>query len=171
MPTTAFATIEPELRSRLGQIVINWAVIEEWLGHLLGTLINSDLSAVHVLTNEMGAGTVIQAIKTILSIFEPKQPDLKILRELVEEADELRLERNNLVHGVWDPTNCEPGTCLVQTTGWKRAEIIRGGLVTTAELDQLLRDFDHWIEEYVTLGRRFGFPRARGETGSIFSDC
>ena len=33
-----FAKIDPELTKRLGQIVINWAVIEEWLGHMLGTI-------------------------------------------------------------------------------------------------------------------------------------
>jgi hypothetical protein len=170
MPTTAFSTVEVELTSRLGQIIINWAVIEEWLGHLLGTLLDADLGGINILTNEMGAATVIQAIKTVISIHEPKQPDLQIVRELIDEADELRLERNNLVHGLWDPTNCEPGSCLVETTGWKRAEIVRGGLVTTAELDQLLADFDHWIEDFVTIGRRFNFPRRRGETKSIFSE-
>jgi hypothetical protein len=51
MPVSvAFPEIDPELIKRLGQIVINWAVIEEWLGHLLGTLIDADLGGSSVLT-------------------------------------------------------------------------------------------------------------------------
>jgi hypothetical protein len=51
----AFAEINPGLTKRVGQIAINWAVIEEWLGHMLGTLIDADLGGANVLTSEMGA--------------------------------------------------------------------------------------------------------------------
>jgi hypothetical protein len=64
MPVSvAFGEIDPELTKRLGQIAVNWAVIEEWLGHMLGTLIDADLGGVSVLTSEMGAAAVIKAIK------------------------------------------------------------------------------------------------------------
>lgn len=40
---------------------------------------------------------VIQTLKTVISIFEPVRPELKELREL-EGADEIRIERNELIH-------------------------------------------------------------------------
>lgn len=170
MLATQFSVIEADLTSRLGQIAINTAVIEEWLGHMLATLIDADTGGLHVLTNDMSVGTVIQAIKTVISIFEPVRPELEELRELVEKADDIRIERNEFVHGLWDQTNCTPGSALVQLTNWKKAEITRERLVTTAELDELLVDCQDWIEEFVVLGRKFGFPRRRGETKSIFMD-
>jgi hypothetical protein len=162
-----FAKIDAELTKRLGQIAINWAVIEEWLGHMLGTLIDADLGGANVLTSEMGAASVIKAIKNCIAINEPKQPELSAVRELIEEADELRQERNLYIHGVWEP-NTEAGTALIQTTGWQRAEIIRSRLITTADLDHLLADFDDFMLRFVELGIRFGFPRKRGEPLSIF---
>jgi hypothetical protein len=151
MPIVEFADIDSELTKRLGQIAINWAVIEGWLGHMLGTLIDADLGGASVLTSEMGAASVIKAIKNCIAISEPKQPELKIVRELIEEADELRGERNIYVHGSWEKGN-QPGTALVVTTGWQRTEIIRSRLVTTTDLDQLLADFDDFMLDLLPLG-------------------
>lgn len=169
MRIVEFAAIDPELTRRLGQITINWGVIEEWLGHMLGTLIDADLGGANVLTNEMGAATTIKLIKTIIALNEAKAPAISVLRDLMDEADALRIERNHYVHGVWE-TGPQPGTALIQTTGWQRAEIIRSGLVTVTDLDQLLADFDHFMREFVELGIRFNFPRRKGETTSVFAD-
>lgn len=69
---------------------------------MLGTLIDADLGGANVLTNEMGAAAAIRAIKNCIAINEPRQPELSAVRELIEEADELRAERNIFIHGVWD---------------------------------------------------------------------
>ncbi|UPJ25884.1 hypothetical protein [Bradyrhizobium sp. CW1] len=169
MPATKFSAIEADLTSRLGQIAINTAVIEEWLGHILATLIDADPGGLHVVTNDLSIGTIIQSIKTVISIFEPTRPDLSELRELIEDADEIRIERNEFVHGLWDQTNCAPGSALVQLTNWKKAEVTRERLVTTAELQELLVDCDDWLERFVILGRKFGFPRRKGQAKSIFA--
>ena len=170
MPATQFSVIEADLTSSLGQIAINTAVIEEWLGHILATLIDADPGGLHVVTNDMSVGTIIQSIKTVISIFEPTRPEMSELRELIEDADEIRIERNEFVHGIWDQTNCAPGSALVQLTNWKKAEVTRERLVTTAELHELLVDCEAWLARFVILGRKFGFPRRRGETISIFAD-
>jgi hypothetical protein len=167
MAIIEFAKINPELTQRLGQIAINWAVIEAWLGHMLGTLIDADLGGANVLTSEMGAATVIKAIKNVIAINEPKDPALSAVREVIEEADELRAERNIFVHGIWE-VGPEAGTALVETTGWQRPEIIRSRLVTTTDLDNLLADFDNFLLRFIELGILFGFPRKRGESHSIF---
>jgi hypothetical protein len=99
-----------------------------------------------------------------------KQPDLQEVIDLVKRTEELRGDRNALVHGLWNPEGCEPGSCLVNTARWERNEVIREWLVTTAELDGLLGDIQEWIADYITLGRKFGFPRKRGDTKSIFAD-
>lgn len=168
-PNAVMPTVDPELTSRLGQIAINWSIIEEWLGHLLANLIDADPGGLHVLTNNMGASNVIKSIQTVISIFEPKEPNLALVRELIAEADKLREERNILVHGLWDATDTDAGSAFVDTAGWNRAEIIHSRLVTTRDLDEFLVDLQDWVNDFVTLGKRFGFPRSQGETKSIFA--
>lgn len=89
---------------------------------------------------------------------------------LLIRADDLRQERNELVHGVWEPTECETGTSLIETVNLERTEIIRSRFVTTHDLDDLLGEIDAWIVDYVTLGKELGFPRDSGESKSMFAD-
>ena len=53
------------------------------------------------------------------------------LEETLTEINELRAERNALIHGVW-ATTTEPGTALVQTVRLQRRQVVQGELVTTA---------------------------------------
>jgi len=170
MPATGFSQIDPQLTSRLGQLAINWGVIENWLGHLLAALIGAEAGALSVVTQDMSAATIIQISKTTISIFETEHPEFSAIRELLDFADDIRGERNELVHGIWESTNCQPGTALVQNSNWKKSEIIRERLVTTTELDQLLIDCQTWLDSYVELGLKFNFPRTAGSTKSIFAE-
>lgn len=162
--------IDPALTSRLGQIVIRWTILENWISLTLATAINADLGGTSIITANAGVSTTIQWIRTILKIHVGQQPELQELIDLLERADDLRLERNALVHGAWDDTGCDPGTCMINTVGWNRSEIIRDCLITTTDLDDFLSHIDDWIADYAALGCKLGFPRRRGETKSIFAD-
>jgi hypothetical protein len=170
MPETGPPVIESDFTSRLGETVIRWSVLEEWLSHLLATSIDADLGGMSVITSSAGAATQIKWIETIIAVYEHKDSRLKEITELVKRADELRTDRNAHVHGVWDQTNCEKGTCSVQTYNWKRSEIIKEWLITPADLDELISGIDEWLADFVRLGRKLNFPRRRGETESIFLD-
>lgn len=170
MPDLTPAKVDTELTSRLGTIVMKWASAESWLSYLLATMVEANPGAMSVVTNEMSASLTIQIIKTLISVHEHKQPELSAVRELIEDADELRQQRNEYAHGVWNPEGCEPKTCLVNIVNWKRKEISRSVLVTVSDLDQLAIELDEWIAAYIDLGKRFGFPRRAGETQSIFFD-
>lgn len=162
--------IDPALSARLGDIVIKWSSIEEWIGYLIATMTDGEPGAMSVVTGEMSSSLSIQIVRTLISIHEHKEPELAKLRELVDRADRLREERNEYVHGIWDSTDCEPDTCLVSIFNWKRAEITRTVLVTVSDLDNLAVELDNWVADYVALGKQMNFPRRRGETKSIFLD-
>jgi hypothetical protein len=168
MPDLTPTTIDSELTARLGQIVIRWAVAEDWLSHLLAALVDADPGGLAIVTTNVASSTVANWILTLLDVHVHKQPELQEVIDLVTRTQDLRAERNALVHGLWSPEKCEPGTCLVNTAKWDRSEIIREWLVTTAELDGLLSEINEWISDYAAVGRKFGFPRRRGETKSIF---
>jgi len=170
VPDMSPAEIDPELTQLLGQIVIRFASVEDWLALLLATLVGADPAPMAVVTTNTANSSHIQWILTLLSIHIHKQPELQEVVDLVKRADELRGERNPLVHGIWDPTNCEPGTCLVNTARWERTEVIRNRVVTVADLTELVSDIDEWIADFVAIGKKFAFPRRRGGTKSIFDD-
>jgi hypothetical protein len=164
------ADIDPELTKRLGQIVIRWSTVEAWIASILANATNADPGAMQVVTANVSTSTQIQWIKTLLSVHEHKDPELSEVTALLNRADEIRADRNALVHGIWNPAGCEPGTCLINTARLERSEIIRNSLVTIADLDELRDRIDEWIAEFIELGKRIGFPRKYGETKSIFAD-
>ncbi len=169
MAELAPTTIETDLAARLGQIVVSWAAIEEWLSHLLATLVRADPAGLTILTGTAGAATQIKWIQTAISVYE-HQTDFSEILELVRRADELRVDRNALAHGIWDHTGCEPDTCSVTTFNWQKSEIMKAWLITASDLDDLLDGIHEWLREYVRLGIKYNFPRRAGETESIFSD-
>ncbi|UPJ52490.1 hypothetical protein IVB30_14740 [Bradyrhizobium sp. 200] len=163
-------SVDPELLQRLGKIVILWASVESWIAFLLGTLMNADLGASGYLTNNVSSALQIKCIRALLSVHAHKEPATKGVIDLLDRADELRSERNELVHGLWHTMGCAPKTALVNTTNLDRAEIIRDRLITVSDLDQLVDDIETWVKDYATLGARIGFPRNRGVPASLFVD-
>ncbi len=170
MPDLTPTVIDPALSERLGQIVIRWSVVEDWLSLLLSALVNADPGGMAVVTTNVANSTVARWILTLLDVQVRKQPELQEIIDLVNRTHVLRSERNALMHGLWNPERCDLGTCLVNTAKWERSEVIREWLVTTTELDSLVDEINEWISDYAKVGRKFGFPRRRGETKSIFDD-
>jgi hypothetical protein len=160
--------VDPELLQRLGKIVTQWAALESWIAMLLGTLMNADLGASSYLTNSVSAALQIKCLRALLSVHAHKEPATKDVVDLLDRADEMRTERNELMHGLWHTNGCAPMTALINTTNLDRAEIIRDRLVTVADLDQFVEDIETWIKDYATLGAQIGFPRNRGVPASIF---
>jgi hypothetical protein len=161
MAEIAPTTIEDDLAARLGQIIVAWSAVEEWLSHLLAVFIDADPGGLTILTGTAGAATQIKWIQTVITVFHHQTDFTEV---------ELRIDRNALAHGTWDPTGCEPGTCSVTTYNWQKTEIMKTWLITTSDLDELLRGINEWVVDYVRLGRKYAFPRRKGGTISIFDE-
>lgn len=161
------SSIGCELASRLGQVVMRWSAVEGCLSHLLATLVNADPVAMSVITENVTNSIQAQSIRTLLYVQLHKEVGIGEVLDHLTKADDLRADRNALVHGLWDTTSCEKGTCQVHSFKCGR---FTSWLVTTAELDELISHINKWIAEFIALGQKFGFPRAQGETKSIFND-
>lgn len=155
--------IDQELLWRLGQIITMWSALENWLAMLLGTLMGADLSASSMITNSVSISLQIKCIRGILSVHANKEPGAGIdqILDLLDRADELRLERNELAHGIWHSSDPNSKTALVHTVSLDRSEIIRDRLVTVSDLDELIVHIEDWITDYAKLGRELGFPQSR----------
>jgi hypothetical protein len=169
MPDLAPATpLHGELANRLGQIVVRWSSLEYFISLLLATLLKADHGAMFVVTNSVSIASQTKWIRALLSGHPQEADQTATVMKLLDRADELRGERNELIHGIWDDTNCEAGTATIQTVNLERVEIIRSRLVTVGDLNELLSEINEWITDYVKLGCQLGFPRRPGETKSIF---
>lgn len=169
MPDLAPTVIDTELTERLGQIVVRWSSLEYWISLLLATMLKADHGGMMVVTNNVAISVQTKWIRTLMSGHAHEAQHSQRVSRLLDRADELRSERNEFVHGIWQ-SGPEPRTALVETVNLERAEIIRSRLVTVQDLNELVVEIDHWIEDYVTLGRELGFPRRPGQTRSIFLD-
>jgi hypothetical protein len=123
-----------------------------------------------VVANSIATSTQSKWLRALMASHEYEALHNSRVINLLDRLDELRSERNELIHGQWDTTNTEPKTALVQTVNLDRAEIIKSRLVTLKDLRDLLSDINAWIDDYIVLGRELGFPRHRGQTTSIFTD-
>jgi hypothetical protein len=170
MPDLAPMKLDPALAEPLGQMVVRWASLESWISMLLAHLLNADMGGMHVLTNTVATSTQTQWIRHLLKHHPHEAAENQQVEELLNWADDLRSERNEFLHGLWDTTGCEPKTAMVETVNFQRSQIISSRLVTPNDLNQLVIEIDDWIAAYVKLGRELGFPRRRGESKSLFSD-
>jgi hypothetical protein len=162
--------LDSDLAAALGQIVYRWSALEYWISLLLTTLLKADHGAMMIVTGNISISVQSKWIRGLLSGREREGEQAARVIGLLDRADDLRSERNEFVHGIWDTTGCEPKTAEVQTVNLERTEVIRSRLVTVHDLDELVRDINEWIADYVKLGRELGFPRRPGETKSILSD-
>lgn len=146
--------IEPEFHERLGRIVTSWAVVEAFQSELLGLLLHADRGSMYIMTQNVSAATVTNWIRTIAPIRLSHHETQDRIAALLAEIDEARAERNALVHGVWG-TNSNPGTVLIQTVRWERAEVVKSELWTLADLDELIDRLLPLRQELDSLIKRF----------------
>lgn len=170
MPEFVVSSVSDDLCLRVGRIATKWPVIEKLTSLLLGTCLMADQAAVSVIANAIASSTQAKWIRALLSAREHEAVQNKRVSELLLRFDDIRAERNELIHGIWDQDERNLGVAMVETTNLERNEIIRSRLVTAHDLDDLLGDIDEWIRDYVSLGREIGFPRQRGEASSMFAD-
>jgi hypothetical protein len=161
--------VDPELLLRLGKIVILGSQFESWLSLLLATLIKADLGGSNIVTNTLSVSAKIKCIRGLLSVRANEEAAATAkVTQLLDRADLIRTDRNELIHGEWNATGCEPKTALINTISLERAEIIRDRLITIPDLEELIAEIEEWIRDYVALGVENGFPRHNNSTKSIF---
>jgi hypothetical protein len=126
------------------------------MGEFLSFLVKGNPALMYVITNNVSGSTIANWIRTLLVVLHGDEELPKDITDLIATIDELRHERNALVHGLWSPH--APAVAEVQTIRWERREVIKIELVTKADLEHLAHDIDDAIGALAALGRRYGFP-------------
>ena len=144
------------LLAGLGGIVMLFSRVEGWLNEYLAHLLQAKSALMHAVTVNVSNATITDWIRVLLRVkHHPGEPPDEIM-QLLTTVDELRSERNTLVHGMW--TFGEPGTAVVQTIRLDRSPVIRQLLVTIADLEELSGAITEATNALSKLGAREGFP-------------
>ena len=148
--------IDPPILERLGEFVVVWSLLESMVADLFVATIKSDIGNLMVVTQGVSANTISGWIRTSIEFRYTPPDEARQIREILDEYDKLRAERNALIHGLWGTDKSGPGTALVQTVRLGRRTPIVDRLITVSDLDDLID---------VTLGlyaKLLAFMRAHG---------
>jgi hypothetical protein len=153
--------IDPSLLIRLGRFVVNWAYLEDFLGDLFAAVVSADPGNLRVVTQNVSSATLTEWIRTTIRFRPTPEESAAELEKLLNEIDELRAERNSLVHGLWGTAEGHSTIALIQTVRIGRREPGRDWAVTTADLDALVDETQNLTFRLVAFLRTHEFPRAR----------
>ncbi len=129
--------LDPEMLRLIGAIVVKWSYVELFVSDLFVSLTNGIPFAMHVVTSNTSQSTLSSWIRTLLDHSEGDHEWINNVLETLTEIDDIRQERNSIVHGHWMAGDL-PDCAISTTTSLKRNELIKDALITTADLKALL---------------------------------
>ena len=140
--------LEPEFFEKLGRLVQHWALIDAGLVDLLAACLHADPGMTLLLARTVSGSTVTDWVRKMSRFLDTPEDSLQELESILRQIDELRAERNALVHGLWATDLSGAGTILVQTFRLHATQPARQRLVTLADIDELI---DLTLEIYARL--------------------
>jgi len=146
--------ISPAILAGLGRVVVKWSYLEMMTADLFTHLSKGDSAAMIVVTSNVSANSLSGWVRTLLDISQAPAVLLQETRKALAELDEMRAERNALVHGNWIPSGSDAAE--VRTARLERSEILRTELVTVSDLDDAVERIKHITINLVVVLRKWG---------------
>lgn len=151
--------IDPGILARLGHLVVVWARVEWFMEHLMLWLSDARVTAMTAILPTVSAATISGWARQIVQhVASLDDGDRAIILPILDEFDDLRSQRNALVHGTWQPFG--EGAALVYSARLDRAEIIKHHLVTLHDLDYFIECATELELELFTLSEFYEFTEA-----------
>jgi hypothetical protein len=141
----------------LGAFIVRWSYIDRMISSAFVNVLGADRALSYVFTQSTNAATIQGWLRNAIEFRALKYPveNLKDFQALLTHVDEVRAERNALIHGLWE-RGPAPNTAIVQTVRLERSEVLKEELVTLGDLVDLdhdalriINDLSAW---FVTLG-------------------
>lgn len=129
------------------------------IDHLLQWLTDARILAMVTITPTVSAATLsLWARQIVLNANTLDEGDRGIILPILDELDDLRPQRNALIHGSWKA--CGNGAALVTSTRIDRPEAIKHELVTLGDLDHLITRIAELTTELTVLSEFYKFSEA-----------
>ena len=154
--TVELPSVHPSLSEGLGMIVQRWAYVEALEGEFLAFLVGAKHGNLYAITQASSGKAITSWLRTLTEIKIAHEESRVKLICLFTRIDELRAERNALVHGLWSAAP-EAQAATVQTVNLARSHLIITSVVTCPDLQHLLEDIGEVIDELILVGRNMGW--------------
>jgi hypothetical protein len=124
--------------SRIGQILVEWSVLERELEQLIQMLVNTDIGIARIITNRMNARERISAISSLIEWYVyHEQLGASFLKEFNKLGNRVTAttqnKRDMVAHGLW--SRIEGRWCVLKMRGQRATPKLR------PELEKLSRRF------------------------------
>jgi hypothetical protein len=136
-PIIADTLPDPEILARIGEVAVEWSYLESVTNDFLAFLCEADLGAFYVVTQNTSNSSITNWIKTLVEVRVQDPDPQKIILDTIIDIDETRMDRNTVVHGLWN-TGTQPGFAHCQTLRWARAEVAKDEMWSLADFDELI---------------------------------
>ena len=156
MPTRQ---IEPEILQKLGLFVVRWSGFERLIGDLLCKLLDAERGAGFVITESAQVRTQTEWCSALMRLHDMPEALRNEWADLSALIENLRRERNALIHGLWGTDRSPPNTVMVQTMNLQGKEYITDRLITPGDLDDLIDDTQAAQRRLMTFIGSFSFRR------------
>ncbi len=150
-------SLDQKILASLGLVVVQSATLDGFQQEFLSWLLQAHSTSMYVLTQSVSVSTQSTWSRTLIE-FGLGEPHKTEALAILSMADEIRQDRNALVHGLWE-VGPEPETALVSTVRLDRPETVRKELVTLADLDQLSGDLIEATERFAALATTLNFAQ------------
>jgi hypothetical protein len=139
----------------IGLVCHHWAVAESVLEHLIWAVFELDLVRGQALTTHIGAVTRTEIIAAALE----GQDTQNDMAKISAEYNELRGQRNLVVHATWAGTASDLGVALKRTAHGRVA--VAKSYWSAEDINALAEDIEEWVVETINyISRTFGWPQA-----------
>jgi hypothetical protein len=152
--------VSPALLEGLGIVVTRWAYVEALEGEFLSYLTGAKDGNLYVITQAVSGKSITSWLRTLADLKFTHEESRKKIADLFNRIDEVRAERNALVHGLWRPDPGDKSIAIVQTVNLARSAMIKDELVTSADLTDLIERIGDIMRELILVGTNLGWHKS-----------
>lgn len=143
----------------IGQIVVRWGVTELYLQSIIWHIWKlKDPKVARLLTCDLHAASKVELFRYLAPRWITDPSDRKELKEIADEADELRAMRNRVAHGLWGCNSQEPKKLYLLQINRKTRILPKGEPVSVADVMGWAKRLDELNGQLIKLHRKYGAP-------------
>lgn len=160
--------VSTEILALIGSISTEWAWVEMLLADMLAHFCSADHGSMYVITQSVSAASLTNWLRNLCHIRVHDAEKVRTLLKLLDDVDDVRTQRNTIIHGTWTGHEGQVGHAYVTSMKWERSEVAKTELWSSSDLIDVLYDLQIIQLQLANLGVALGyFQPKEGNTSSV----
>jgi hypothetical protein len=153
--------VSTEILALIGSVSTEWAWIEMLLAEMLAHFCSADHGSMYVITQSVSAASLTNWLRTLCQIRVNDADKISTLLKLLDDVDDVRAQRNTIIHGTWTGHEGQPGHAYVTTMKWERSEVAKTELWSSTDILDVIHDLQLLQLKLGNLGVILGYFRPK----------